>query len=196
MASVGRFLTPQRFANMPLRSFALAGALCLALPALALEYPIGAPQNVSGMEVGAVYLQPVEMEPAGHMRKVAESDIHLEADIHALASNVNGYAEGSWIPFLLVRYELTKQGSSDVIRGDMMPMVASDGPHYGDNVKLAGPGKYHVKFIIYPPSAKENSMGAHFGRHTDRATGVRPWFKTVTLEWDFTYAGVGKKGGY
>lgn len=181
---------------MLLRSLALTGALCFSLPALALEYPIGAPQNVSGMEVGAVYLQPVEMEPEGHMRKVAESDIHLEADIHALANNVNGYSEGAWIPFLLIKYELTKKGSNEVISGDMMPMVASDGPHYGDNVKLAGPGKYHVKFTVYPPSAKENTMGMHFGRHTDRATGVRPWFKTVELEWDFTYAGVGKKGGY
>ena len=68
----------------------------------------------------------------------------------------------------------------------MMPMVASDGPHYGDNVKLKGPGKYKVKFIIYPPSAKENTAGNHFGRHTDRATGVRPWFKAVEAEWEFT----------
>ena len=37
-----------------------------------------------------------------------------------------------------------------MIKGDMMPMVASDGPHYGDNVKLKGPGKYKVKLIIYP----------------------------------------------
>ncbi|GAB2540021.1 MULTISPECIES: iron transporter [unclassified Simplicispira] len=181
---------------MLLRSLVLTGALALSLPALALEYPIGAPQNVAGMEVAAVYLQPVEMEPDGHMRKASESDIHLEADIHALGSNVNGYAEGAWIPYLLVKYEVTKQGSGEVIRGDMMPMVASDGPHYGDNVKLAGPGKYHVKFTVYPPNAKENAMGMHYGRHTDRATGVRPWFKAVELEWDFTYAGIGKKGGY
>jgi hypothetical protein len=78
----------------------------------------------------------------------------------------------------------------------MMPMVASDGPHYGDNVKLKGPGRYRVKFTIYPPSAKDNPQGNHFGRHTDRATGVRPWFKPVEAEWEFTYAGIGKKGGY
>lgn len=96
---------------MLFRSLALTGTLVLSLPVLALEYPIGTPQSVAGMEVGAVYLQPVEMEPDGHMRKVAESDIHLEADIHALASNVNGYAEGAWIAFLLVKYELTKKGS-------------------------------------------------------------------------------------
>ena len=176
--------------------FVVLAGVGLASTAVAAEYPIGQPQDRNGLEVAAVYLQPVEMEPEGHMRKVAESDIHLEADIHALASNVNGYSEGAWLPFLLVKYELSKQGSGEVIRGDMMPMVASDGPHYGDNVKLKGPGKYKVKFIIYPPNARENAAGNMFGRHTDRATGVRPWFKPVVAEWEFTYAGVGKKGGY
>ncbi len=164
--------------------------------ALALEYPIGTPHNMAGMEIGAVYLQPIDMEPDGHMRKASETDIHLEADIHALANNPNGFPEGAWMPHLLVRYELVKQGTNDVIRGDMMPMVASDGPHYGDNVKLKGPGKYKVKFIVYPPNAKENTAGHHFGRHTDRATGVRPWFKPLEMEWEFTFAGIGKKGGY
>lgn len=169
---------------------------CLAAPAQALEYPIGAPQNMAGMEINAVYLQAIDMEPGGHMRKASESDIHLEADIHALDSNINGFPEGFWMPYLLVKYELTKLPSGEVIKGEMMPMVASDGPHYGDNVKLKGPGKYKVKFIIYPPAAPENSMSQHFGRHTDRATGVRPWFKPFETEWEFTYAGIGKKGGY
>ncbi|MBW7923850.1 MAG: iron transporter [Burkholderiaceae bacterium] len=181
---------------------ALAGPLLLsplllfASTASALEYPIGSPRNAAGMEIGAVYLQPIDMEPEGHMRKAADSDLHLEADIHALSTNVNGFPEGAWIPFLLVRYEITKAGSSETIRGDMMPMVASDGPHYGDNVKLLGPGKYHVKYTVFPPNAPENALGMHFGRHTDRATGVRPWFRPFELEWDFTYAGIGKKGGY
>lgn len=95
-----------------------------------------------------------------------------------------------------MKYELTRLGGNEVIKGDMMPMVASDGPHYGDNVKLKGPGKYKVKFTIYSPGAKENPQGNQFGRHTDRATGVRPWFKPVEAEWEFTYAGIGKKGGY
>lgn len=171
--------------------------LALNLPAAqALEYPIGTPQNVAGLEVAAVYLQPIDMEPDGHMRKASESDIHIEADIHALANNPNGFPEGAWVPYLLVRFEVTKLGSGEVIKGDMMPMVASDGPHYGDNIKLAGPGKYRVKFTVMAPNAPENPMGMHFGRHTDRATGVRPWFKPVQLEWDFAYAGIGKKGGY
>jgi hypothetical protein len=38
------------------------------LPGLAAEYEIGNAQTVHGMKIAAVYLQPVEMEPAGMMR--------------------------------------------------------------------------------------------------------------------------------
>lgn len=174
-------------------AMALAGALWTALPAAALEFPIGTPYQRNGMEVAAVYLQAIDMEPEGHMRKAAESDIHLEADIHALAGNVNGYPEGAWMPFLHIAYELVKVGGGEPIRGHMMPMVASDGPHYGDNVKLSGPGKYKLKLVIAPPSANTH---AHFGRHVDKETGVGEWFKPITVEFEFPYAGTGKKGAY
>ena len=172
---------------------ACALAAGIATPAMAIEYPIGTPQQRNGMEIAAVYLQAVEMEPEGMMKKVSESDIHLEADIHALANNPNGFEEGAWVPYLVVRFEVSKIGADFKIAGDFMPMVANDGPHYGDNVKLAGPGKYKVKYTILPPSANAHS---HFGRHTDRATGVRPWFKPFEVEYEFTYVGIGKKGGY
>ncbi len=168
-------------------------ALTASAVAFAKEYPVGKPQIRNGMEIGAVYLQPVKMEPEGMMRKASESDVHFEADIHAVKGNVNGFPEGEWIPYLVIKYEISKVGSKDVIKGDYMPMVASDGPHYGDNVKLMGPGKYRVKYFISPPSANEHS---HFGRHTDKETGVAPWFKPFEVSWDFTYAGIGKKGGY
>lgn len=160
-------------------------------PAWAVEYPIGTPQQRLGMEIAAVYLQPVRMEPDGMMRKAEESDVHMEADIKALANNPNGFEEGAWIPYLQVKYEVVKLGGNGKLSGDFMPMVANDGPHYGDNVKLMGPGKYRVKYTIAPPAA-----GSHFGRHTDRLTGVRPWFKPFEVEYEFTYAGIGKKGGY
>ncbi len=179
-----------RFALPALATFSLA----LSFGAQALEYPIGTPEQRNGMEIVAVYLQPIRMEPEGMMKPVEESDVHMEADIRALDINPNGFAEGDWIPYLKVSYEVTKQGSNEKVSGDFMPMVASDGPHYGDNVKLFGPGKYHVKYTIYP--ASEHQGGAHFGRHTDRLTGVRPWFKPFSLEWDFIYSGIGKKGGY
>lgn len=166
----------------------------LAAPvALAVEYPIGTPQQRHGMEISAVYLQPVTMEPEGMMRKPEESDIHLELDIKALANNPNGFPAEAWIPDLVVHYEVTKIGAGQRASGQFMPMVANDGPHYGDNVKLFGPGKYHVKYSIKPPSANPH---ARFGRHTDRLTGVRPWFKPFEVEFEFTYVGIGKKGGY
>jgi uncharacterized protein involved in high-affinity Fe2+ transport len=173
-------------------AIALAAALATG-SALALETPIGKPRHQAGMEVAAVYLQPVPMEPAGMMRSVAESDIHLEADVHAQSDNKNGFADGTWVPYLGVKYEITRQGSDQKISGELMPMVANDGPHYGDNVKLAGPGKYKLRLSIEPP---ESSPHSHFGRHTDKETGVAAWFKPFVLEYEFTYAGIGKKGGY
>ncbi len=183
--------------RVPRTLFGLALATGCTLDALAAEYPIGAPQQRHGMEIAGVYLQPVEMESVmGHtMLPADKADVHLEADIRALGSNPNGFAEGEWVPYLLVRYEVCKQGGS-CIGGDFLPMVASDGPHYGDNVKLMGPGKYRVKFTILPPNDPSNPAGHHFHRHTDRLTGVRPWFKAFDVEWTFAYAGIGKRGGY
>jgi len=159
----------------------------------AKEYPIGEAQERAGMDVGAVYLQPIEMEPAGVMRDAKDSDVHMEADIHAKKGNTNGFAEGDWIPYLSVNYEVTKVGTDETIKGEFMPMVANDGPHYGDNVKLLGPGNYKLKLTITPPDANPH---AHFGRHVDEETGVGPWFKPFTVEYDFTFAGIGKKGAY
>lgn len=164
------------------------GASCAA----AKEIPIGAPQTLGGMTISAVYLQPIEMEPEGMMRPARDSDVHMEADIKAAKENKNGFAEGDWIPYLVVKYELTRAGG-EMQKGDFMPMVANDGPHYGDNVKLAGPGKYKLKLTIAPPSANQH---AHFGRHVDKETGVGEWFKPLTAEFEFTYAGTGKKGAY
>eukprot|EP01037_Dinobryon_pediforme_P027628 gene27628-30591_t len=92
----------------------IAGALVASIFALAAgaasakEYPIGQPQSKNGMEIGAVYLQPIEMDPPGMMRDAKDSDVHLEADIKAEKGNPNGCAEGDWIPYLGVVYELQK----------------------------------------------------------------------------------------
>jgi len=71
-----------------------------------------------------------------------------------------------------------------------MPMVASDGPHYADNIKLNGPGKYHLKYHIKPLAYN----GLY--RHTDKETGVGAWWALFDLEWDFAFVGVGKRGDY
>ena len=159
--------------------------------AFAAEYPAGDPVMINGMEVAAVYLQPIEMEPAGMMKAAAESDVHLESDIHAAKDNTNGFAEGDWIPDLAITYTLEKADGSYKSSGDFMPMVASDGPHYGDNVKLGGEGQYKLTFHISPPGTT-----THFGRHVDKETGVAPWFKPFDASYEFIYAGTGKKGSY
>jgi uncharacterized protein involved in high-affinity Fe2+ transport len=60
-------------------------------------------------------------------------------------------------------------------------MTAKDGPHYANNVDMAGPGTYHLTFIISPPT----SHG--FIRHVDKASGVPAWWKPITTTWTFTY---------
>ncbi|NLH81799.1 MAG: hypothetical protein GX458_13255 [Phyllobacteriaceae bacterium] len=173
-------------------TLALAALLGVSATAVAKEYPIGKPQTHAGLEVAAVYLQPIEMEPAGMMRAAADSDVHLEADIKATKGNENGFAKGDWVPYLVVEFTLTKDGK-EVAKGPFMPMVADDGPHYGDNVKLAGAGKYELTLKVSPPSANPH---AHFGRHVDKETGVGPWFAPFETKYEFVYAGTGKKGGY
>lgn len=157
-------------------------------PALAGEQPIGDPVELNGMEIAAVYLQPTMMEPM--LPGMGKADIHLEADIHAAKGNQNGFGEGEWVPYLDISYTITRQGSDWSTTGSFMPMVASDGPHYADNIKLNGPGNYHLKYHIKPPAYNG------FYRHTDKETGVGPWWAPFDLEWDFTFIGVGKKGGY
>nr|WP_210302146.1 iron transporter [Methylobacterium brachythecii] len=169
--------------------------LLAPIAAQSKEVPVGPHVTQNGLEVAAVYLQPIEMDPPGMMREAAQSDVHLEADIRAAKDNRNGFAEGDWVPALDVKFELVKldgdKPTDQKVDGPMMQMVANDGPHYGDNVKLFGPGRYRLKLTIAPPGAH-----SHFGRHVDKETGVGPWFAPFEVTQDFTFAGIGKKGAY
>jgi uncharacterized protein involved in high-affinity Fe2+ transport len=167
----------------------LFGTVLISSAAVAKEVPLGPEQEKDGMTLGAVYLQPIEMEPEGMMTPAKDSDVHLEIDVKAAKGNTNGFAQGDWIPYLKVTYVLTKVDGGQTKKGSLMPMVANDGPHYGDNAKMFGPGKYKMSISVAPP-------GMDFGRHVDKETGVGPWFKPITTEWEFTYAGTGKKGAY
>lgn len=156
------------------------------------------------LNVGVVYLQPITMAPAGMMLPRNQSDIHLEIDIHAKQNlKARGFAPGDWLPNAIVNYTIQKigdaqplacggmQSSTDKNTCQLMPMVASDGAHYGDNVKLAGPGFYLVTF--------EAHTDPHFGWHTDTESKV---LGTELVDWHFQqsylfkWTGVGKKGGY
>ncbi|MBP2629799.1 MAG: Ferrous iron transport protein [Firmicutes bacterium] len=149
------------------------------------EYPIGDDQEVEGQhfKVALVYFQPITMEPSGMTLAADKADIHLEADIHATEGNNTGFGVGEWMPYLTVHYTLTKQGSGEKIEGTMMPMNATDGPHYGANVKMLGAGTYNVDVSL------ESPLRQNYGVHTDKETGVegRFWDKPAKLHWTFNY---------
>ncbi|MDG6897242.1 iron transporter [Actinobacillus delphinicola] len=162
----------------------LAGILSAPAALAFKEVPIGEPINMNGMEIAAVYLQPVDMEPRGMGLSAKQSDIHLEADIHADNGNKNGFGEGEWIPYLTIAYKLTNLDTGATQEGNFMPMVASDGPHYGANIKMMGPGNYKVTYHIDPPP----KAGMH--RHTDKDTGVARFWKPFDVSYEFKYVGL------
>ncbi len=156
------------------------------------------------LNVGTVYLQPIMMVPTGMMLPRNQSDIHLEVDIHAKATlKARGFAPGDWLPNVNVNYTIQKVGdpkplvcggmhtTADKDSCKLMAMVASDGAHYGDNVKLNGPGFYIVTF--------EAQTDPHFGWHTDTDSKV---LGTEFVDWHFKqsylfkWTGIGKLGGY
>ena len=147
------------------------------------EFPLGDPQKVGPLMVAGVYFQPVDMEPAGQAGlTAAQSDMHLEADISAAEGNDLGYGAGDFVPNLTVRYKAQKKGGR-LIEGTFMPMNATDGPHYGANVKLDGAGQYKITFIIESPEKQGYLL------HVDKETGVsgRYWDKPLEVSWDFDF---------
>ncbi len=151
------------------------------------EVPIGDDQEVGPLKVAGVYFQPVDMEPAGNSLSKEEADCHIEADISATEMGAElGYGKGDFVPWLKVKAYIQKQGSDKVQEIAFMPMNASDGPHYGANMKFEeGLGKYSVKFEISAP-------GNDYLLHVDKETGVtgRFWTEPIVVEWpDFEWAG-------
>ncbi len=145
------------------------------------EYPAGEEQEMNHMQIAAVYLAPIDMEPRGMGLPAAQADVHLEADIHATAGNPNGFGAGEWIPNLTVTYKLKNVDTGQEQSGSFMPMVAKDGPHYGSNIKMFGTGNYALTFTIEPPSRQG------FGRHMDAETGVGKWFEPFSVDYKFKY---------
>jgi uncharacterized protein involved in high-affinity Fe2+ transport len=147
------------------------------------EFPLGDDHELGPLNVAGVYFQPVDMIPSSMGLPASQSDIHIEADISALENEL-GYGVGDFVPNLTVRYEIS-QDSGWKIDGTFMPMNASDGPHYGANVKLNGVGDYNVKFFITNPEAQGYVL------HVDKTTGVpgRFWSTPLVAEWDVNYPG-------
>ncbi len=126
------------------------------------EIPIFEDEEIGFLNVSAVYFQPVPM--SGGNGNTEDFNIHLEADISALENTV-GFGVGDWVPYLTVDYEVTGSDGNTAASGTFMEMSASDGPHYGANVKLPNADTYKLKFTIHSP--EENG----YLLHTDAETG-------------------------
>ncbi|PVY94373.1 hypothetical protein C7381_10576 [Ezakiella coagulans] len=151
------------------------------------EFPIGDEQESGPLAVAGVYFQPVDMEPAGNSLSKEEADCHIEADISATDEGAKlGYGAGDFVPWLNVKAYIQKKGSDKVQEIAFMPMNASDGPHYGANMKFEeGLGTYNVKFEISAP-------GNDYLLHVDKETGVtgRFWTEPIVIEWpEFEWTG-------
>lgn len=140
------------------------------------EQPLGDEVHVGPLVVGGVYFQPVDMEPEMGT-PAAESSMHIEADIAAADNNDLGYGVGDFVPGLTVDYSIKDKSGTAVQEGTLMPMNASDGPHYGLNLPKLDAGTYDVTFTIKPPSG--------WLLHTDKTTGVKGRFWTEPLVAEF-----------
>jgi periplasmic iron binding protein len=146
----------------------------------AAEFYIDEPLMRNGMQIVPAYLLGVEMEPMPKHSAMGADAIHLEADIHAMDDETHGFPEDAWIPYLTISYTIEKIGSSFKRSGELLPMIAKDGPHYANNIEMAGPGEYRVSYSFEPPSK------AGFVRHVDAVTGVPEWWKPFSVDWTFT----------
>jgi periplasmic iron binding protein len=157
--------------------------LWLSVPASAVqEFYVGEPVVKEGMQIVPNYLTGVEMDKMPSGMGMTKDSVHLEADIHATSAETHGFAEDTWIPYLDIHFELTKDGDKAFKKtGILFPMTAKDGPHYANGADMAGPGTYHLTYIISPPS----SHG--FIRHVDKASGVPDWWKPINVSWTFSY---------
>ncbi len=71
------------------------------------------------------------------------------------------------MPYLTISYSTVNTDTGEKQDGTFMPMVASDGPHYGANIKMMGVGNYKVTYHIgaacqsgdAPPYGHRNRCG-------------------------------------
>ena len=171
--------------------FTLTFAGLLASRLAFADHPISQPAVYQNkVEAALIWVEPVTMEPMPTMKKGQHYAIHNELDQHAVKGDKMGFGVGGWIPDCEVACTISKQKSDWRIVFSMMSMVANDGPHYGRNIALDGPGIYDETCAIDPPDWRG------FFRHTDKDTGVAPFFEPYSISGHFTFLGSGKAGGY
>ena len=153
------------------------------------EVPVGPSGTAEEQDKDA---GPLTVGAASMGLKAADSSFHLEADIHANQKGTElGYGKGDFVPELTVNYTIIDKSTGKEVEGGkatsgtFMQMNASDGPHYGANVKLDKAGTYQLKLSIESPAKKGWML------HVDPETGVKGRFWTEPIEvtfpdWNYT----------
>ncbi|APS35150.1 MULTISPECIES: iron transporter [Serratia] len=165
-----------------IKLFVVAPMFLFTVMAHAREYPIGGPVEHEGMEIASSYLVGITMEPDITSMAMGNDIIHLESDVHATQNNIWGFSQDEWIPYLSINYVMTKKDDKNFVAfGQLLPMIAKDGAHYAQSLKMNGPGTYTVRLKYSAPDEK------NFLRHTDKETGVPKWFKPFIETFTFSY---------
>lgn len=134
------------------------------------------------IEVAAVYFQAIDMEHGTMaMPPASESDMHFEIDIKTTEKAKEiGFEADQFLPYLKITPKLTEKNTGKVVElGTLMPMIASDGPHYGNNIKLE-PGLYTVELTIQSPA---DDFMLHTGKDTSGVQG-RFWSEPLKVTFD------------
>ena len=176
-----------------LLSLVLAVMMLFSLSAVAMaeeeagfdEFELGVEgeQEVGFMTMAMVYFQPVDMAPVDQATAKENTDLHIEVD---LTANENGYAfpVDQWVPYLTIDFVIRDTEGKEVTSGSMMPMAASDGPHYGANIKMDGDGLYTVTFTVKFPDSSTYLI------HTDETGPDKHEFPNAIEytydQWQFT----------
>ena len=160
-----------------------AFAFCIGLPPAlsAKEFYVGEPIVKNNLQLVPHYLEGIRMDKMLKGMSMNPKAVHLEVDVHATKGETHGFHEDEWIPYLTIGYRIEKVGGKFKAKGKLFAMTAGDGPHYANNVMLAGEGDYHLTFTFDPPSK------AGFIRHVDKETGVPAWWQPFSADWTFHY---------
>jgi periplasmic iron binding protein len=162
-------------------SWAIAALAAMSLPARAQEFYVGDAVAKNDLDIVPHYLLGIEMAPMTKGMDMGPHAVHVEVDVHAAKGEKHGFKEGEWIPYLTISYTIEKVGTSFKKSGKLLAMTAGDGPHYANNVSLAGDGDYRLTYHFEPPPK------AGFVRHVDRATGVPDWWQPFSESWTFHF---------
>ena len=148
------------------------------LPAAAHAAVIGGPLLRDGIEIVPGLENGIQFDRAPV--SLAPDSIFLTADVQAGKDNPHGFT--GFVPYLSISFTLTKDDQPTYKKSGLLyPAASKSGPRYMGVAEMAGPGTYHLTYIVSPPSAH----GMY--RLTGKDNGVPDWWKPITAKWDFTY---------